>query len=46
MYRFPFLNYSLQYLYSYRGVGDNISLVWLSSGTISPLLSERRTLDV
>lgn len=27
MYRFPFLKYSLQHLYSYRGAGDNISLV-------------------
>lgn len=27
MYRFPFLKYSLQYLYSYKGAGDNINLV-------------------
>lgn len=38
--------HSLQYLCTYRGVGDNISLVWLSSGTIYPWFSERLTLDV
>lgn len=36
--------HSTQYLYTYRGVKDTISPVWLSSGPIYPMFSERKSM--